>query len=167
MVLKLKKFGQMTQLRLAYNCLTPKNSSILTHWELLRQGEGVVARERLEGPWRQTPQVCLQTGRQSQRLWLSSPGPHWTTWKGERVGAKEREEVKGEGGRGLRQGETAVQRCHEKERKKILKKVRQKAKKKAICPLCTCLCAHAPVCASVRLYTTFMCVSFMSMHIYL
>lgn len=57
---------------------------VFTHWELQRQGEGVVARERLGGPWRQTLQVCLQTDHQNLHLWLSSPEPHWTTWRWER-----------------------------------------------------------------------------------
>lgn len=70
--------------------------SVSTHWELQRQGEGVGAHERLGGPSHRTPQVCLQTGRQSQRLWLSSPEPHWTAWWGE-SGKRQEGERRGRG----------------------------------------------------------------------
>lgn len=62
---------------------------MFTHWELRRQGEGDGGHERLGGPWRQSPQVCLQTVRWSQRLWWSSPEPHWTTWR-RQSGGKQR-----------------------------------------------------------------------------
>lgn len=135
-------------------------SSVLTHWEPQRQGEAVVARERLGEPWHQTPQVCLQTGCQSQRLWLSSPKQHWTTWWQEIGKGKEEEKEMGEAS----WGESRELRKDKREKGQRWKQ-KNKIKVNATESMEQSHVSFLYLCATVCLHTCFICFLYVCVYL--